>query len=121
MLCRFAAAVLGDEGFENGENLFLLVARELGDGGKNLSRLTDGTGRCGASFGLRPSEQIIGGDVEGVREGVELIGSKGNGFTFPIGDDALSDARLGGQFLLSETGSLACGGNAATECRAFFG
>ena len=78
-------------GFDHLDDDILLAARH-GEPARMPAQLADRPfeGR----LGVRPTEQIIGADAQGVCQCCQLFGAQSDGFAFPIGNHALRDAEF---------------------------
>ena len=76
------------------------VAGQFADFFKHAAGFSDRAASCC----LVASQESIGSHIERAGQGVNLLGSQGNRFAFPIGNHPLSDVDPVGQFLLGEAG-----------------
>jgi len=103
--------------FDNAQNVLPPVAWQLADLFKHTAGFSD---RAAASRCFVAAQESVSGYVERAGQGVNLLGSQGNRFAFPIRNHALGDINFFGQFLLGETGRLARLGNPLTQGGAWF-
>lgn len=105
--------MLSDVGFKDGEDFFLLVARQARDLFEEALGLSDRTGAAllAGSF----ADEEVGGDGEGVGQGEELFGPEGDGLALPMSDGALRGVESLCELFLGEAGLLAGGGQAFPE------
>jgi hypothetical protein len=94
---------------DGSEDLLLTVAWQ---GAHALENGFGFTNRAGAALLLFAAEKEIRRDTERFGELGELIGAKTRCFAFPVSDDALTDAELICELLLSQSGFEARDGDA---------
>lgn len=110
------ADVLADERLEDGENLFLLTARQFGGGGKELPHLPGRAGTALLAFAI--GKQCLNGKVQRRCQALQLFRAQGHGAALPMGVSALRHAELVGNLLLREPHLLAQRMQPFTEGRA---
>ena len=97
----------------------------LGGAGQLADALKDGAGfagGAGATLGrVVATEERIDGDAEGVGQGEQLFGFKGDRRAFPLGEKAAANAELCGQSVLGKAGLLTGLRDALAEWRGLFG
>ncbi len=110
------ADVLADERLEDGEDFFLLTARQLGRGFKNPPHFAR---RSRAAFFARGvAQEFIGADAENAGQRGQLVGAQRHGFPFPKGISPGRDVQLVGDLGLGQAGGFAQFMQALSESRA---
>ena len=104
--------MLLDEGLEEGDDLLLLVAREVGGGREKLAHLAGG---ALAALGAGLVDEILDADAAELGDGLELVGAEGDGVAFPVGVGGLRNAELLGGLGLGKAGGEARGVKALPE------
>lgn len=88
-------SVGADEGFEDGQNFFLLAAGQLGSG---LEKLAHPAAWRKHALGPGFTQQFLDGDAEGFGDGHENIRTRDLPGSLPIADVGMVLADLAGQF-----------------------
>lgn len=99
-----AVAVLSNEGFNDMDDVLLLIAGEFAEFLKDPSSFADGAAATVAVF---TAEEAIGAGVEDYSETRNLLWSDRGGAAFPSGIGLLSHAKFFGHLGLGQTGLLA--------------
>ena len=111
-LARLHRAILSNEGFDDGDDLILLAARQS----RNLLESGPGTtqrsGRDSFSFSAK---QRICGDAESACQFSKRVTSHCRGFALPLRHGLLADAELLSELHLRKSGLLAQARKAVTE------
>jgi hypothetical protein len=101
-----------EEGVDEGEQLLLLLGRQLLDAPQALQESLI----CGLDgFGRSQSQELIGGDAEELDECGEQVGGRVLGLGLVVGDHALGDAELACEIALREASGFSQPGHSLPE------
>ena len=93
--------MLVHEGFQQGDDLVLLVARQLGGGIENLTELSAGVGDAAL---LRFAKHFLDGHAENPGHGQQELGFGDAAVLLSCKDIGMAGAELAGQFAHGQTG-----------------
>jgi hypothetical protein len=107
MSSGFCGAVEGHEGFEDGDHLVLLAARELRGFLEELAHFAAWGDRFA---GAREAEDFLDGDAEGFGDRQQKLHFADFAGAFPIEDVGMAGADLAGEFAHGQAGLFAQAG-----------